>query len=138
MGQQLSLSLELICLLEWLIKHGKEELRHVVQSALRDGFNKNLSTMKEEDYLPMVEQLYEIVMSFVLMLEEILGEESNKELVRSVNYERAALPLMERRHPDVKRVWSHDKIMGRAKSVKKDVFKELLEDWTPPGNEPVN
>ena len=86
MGHQLSLSFELVCLLDWLITHKKDDLSRLIKQAVDSDFTKGTSAVdtsavdtsavdtravhleESEDDFAMLDMLYKKVIDFVLFL----------------------------------------------------------------------
>ena len=81
MGHQLSLSFELICLLDWLLKHEKESLKKLITQAVDRDLLAKLSETK--DHLTMSNRLHQRVIEFVVFLEDELLKELSKGALKS-------------------------------------------------------
>ena len=80
MGQQLSVSFELICLLDWLCNESREDLQKLVKKAINNGLGETLENMSEEDYLELLSRMQEIVVDFTNILEESMELGSKEEI----------------------------------------------------------
>ena len=59
MGQQLSLSLELVLLLDWLLKNRKDTLHLLVKEAIEKDLAKRLNTISDGEYIKLQVDLVE-------------------------------------------------------------------------------
>ena len=73
MGHQLSLSFELICLLDWLLKNKTESLKRLITQAVNQDLLENLGDAG--DHLVMNNRLHQRVIEFVVFLEDELLKE---------------------------------------------------------------
>ena len=89
MAQQLSLSFELICLLDWLIKNKKEQLAELISQAVDSDFTTALN--EEIDDAQLLERLYNGVIDFVSFFEETLVGKACNTSSRWYSKTRAAL-----------------------------------------------
>jgi hypothetical protein len=91
MGQQLSVSFELICLLDWLCNESKGDLQKLVEKVMSEGLEHRLNKMSEQDYLEVLSRMQEVVINFTNILEdsmelgskEEIGEEFLKRFLRN-------------------------------------------------------
>lgn len=140
MNSGLSLSFELVYLLNWLLKHKKPALIKLVQQAVKDGFTHDLfQEYAHIDDLEHAEELYEGMIQFLVLLENhVLKNLDNaiEPVPQVVNGEILDASLQQARIE-----------LARAKGVQEDqpvqadeilLFKQLLEQWKPAKNEPLN
>jgi len=114
--RQLTVSLELVYLLDWLCSQGKEQLQALVAQAVRERLAKDLEQITDKDYLSMSGRLHEVVTSFVALLEQTLDEE----LEKIVLSEEVSSRLLSRRR------------------LEQDLLVRFLKHWDPSKNEPIN
>lgn len=160
MSYQLSLSFELICLLDWLINEGEDELKKIIVQAVKNDFLKKIDDFNDQDYELMAENLHEVVMKFAVFLEDALFEElaqeakktqgSNRKISKGNPQKLLAQNLYKdfEKKLDSKGVWlGAQKVrrssFGRKKisqknEIEKEIFKKLLKNWRPASNETVN
>ena len=110
MAQQLSLSFELICFLEWLTKEGK--LRHLVKEFVNKDM---LQYINEDDMLELNDHLHAVVVNFVRNVEDTLMDEFEKS---------DAVQVLTKKSKDF--------------VFEKDILELFLKNWKPSSNEPVN
>ncbi|MCK4517735.1 hypothetical protein KAT92_03100 [Candidatus Babeliales bacterium] len=94
MGEQISLSLELIYLMDWLLKYRAGKLRLLVQEAVENGVALGVPNLSDGEYAQELDQLNDVAIKFIFSLEDMLI----KELKKDGNRERFA-PLLERWEP---------------------------------------
>jgi len=72
MSINISLSFELICLVNWLLKNEKQLINALVKQALKNGFAQELEKIDTANSLENPEELYATVIDFLLFLEKNL------------------------------------------------------------------
>jgi|SaaInlLV_10m_DNA_2_1039722.scaffolds.fasta_scaffold06969_4 hypothetical protein len=151
MSSQLSLSFELICLMDWLVKNGQKDVTNLVKGAIKKGFEKELDKISDADYSKMDDYLNNTVLEFVFMLEDILIKEiegvSVKESIRENTS--ATMKNMDIDAIDTKTVWlslqqTKSQLKKRkednkaADEAKKILCAHLIKNWKPKAGDPVN
>jgi|SaaInlStandDraft_3_1057020.scaffolds.fasta_scaffold33962_2 hypothetical protein len=155
-NEQLSLSFELICFMDWMLKHGKKQLRDLVKNAIQNGLAQELDNIDEEKYLKISEYLHHAVLDFVLTLEDFIIEElegvSPKESVREktstaiknldtkfIDVQTILLSLQQAKSKLLKKKKIKINNSIQTKDEAKDVLcTQILKNWKPNSNEPVN
>jgi len=141
MGHQLSLSLELILLLDWFLKHGKDRLRLLVNEALKSELATNLESINDRDYVKMLDELHDTVFDFIIFLEDTMVDGLDElDLIsglEGVSSRRKKMAL------DTKTLLLNVQQAKRQcnlpnQETEQELFKKLLEAWDPATNEPVN
>lgn len=165
MSYQLSLSFELICLMDWLLKNKGSKLKDLVKEAVDKQLADSLEKMSEHDYVKMASRMHDVVIDFVIFLEDMLIEELEG-VSPDLNVREKMFPAI--KHMDIAKfdinaVWlsmqqakikfmkkrqrhSGDiigaKVASKSKisddDIKQELFKQLLKNWQPKGKEPVN
>lgn len=143
-----ALSFELICLMEWLLNNGEQEIFKLVEFALKNGFDQELGNMGPEKYTQIAQDLPNIILDFLFNLEDALldgfeavdlDKESKEKLIPTVEH-------LDTHHIDHQTIWlsiqqtkstliKNDKANKDAKQV---LFKKLLKNWEPQQDEPMN
>ncbi|MFH1643698.1 MAG: hypothetical protein ABIA74_00795 [bacterium] len=149
MESNLSLSLELIVLMDWLLKKGDKEFEKIIDFALKNGFVQELQTIDENKYLEIAEILPNVILDFLFTLEDILFElleksnldqDSKAKLIPTVEH-------LDLQKLDSKTIWlslqqakstMKKKKLTTSNEAKRILFKKLLENWQPKLNEPMN
>ena len=72
MSINISLSFELICLVNWLLKNEKQLINALVKQALKNGFAQELEKIDSTHSVENPEELYATVIDFLLFLEKNL------------------------------------------------------------------
>ena len=151
MGHQLSLSLELILLLNWFLKHGKDRLRGFIKEALDGELSQSLENISDRDYIKKLDQLHDTVLDFIIFLEDALldGLDEVDSVTRQGIAQRERhkiepiMQVLESRTLDTRTLLLN---VQKAKKqcdlpeqeVKQELFKKMLDNWDPTTNEPIN
>ena len=150
MDSNLSLSFELICLMEWLLQNGDKEIINLIKFSLNNGFTKELENMDAEKYTQIAEDLPNIILDFLLSLEDALldsleglnlnlDKESKEKLIPAVEH-------LDSNKIDPQTIWlsmqqtrnSLSKNNREKTDIKQILFKKLLNNWSPTKDEPLN
>lgn len=152
MSANVSLSFELILLLDWLLKHDKEQLNNLVKHALENGFMQEIEKVTPESYPHLSDQFYNSILEFLLFFEQALLQN-----LVAINVDEATnnaiLPLIKKidfEHLDVKTLWlSMQQTKEKISKSKNDqaqqpeqinnlLFEQLLKNWKPGKKIPMN
>ena len=163
MSSPVSLSFELICLLNWLVRREKALLNTLVKRAVENGFVGELEIGSEVDSMESPEQLYTAVLDFLEFLEQALIR--NLETIQvDGNTKDRILPALQKIEPgnlDLRTVWlsmqqtktrlkkelkmptqTSQRISEDEKIViqgpEKILFEQLLKNWKPTNKETLN
>ena len=127
MSTSFSLSLELVLLMDWLLKHEKKALNELIKKSLSSGLSKEIElydTFTQEQLLDldseMSEELHSSILEFLMHMENKLldGLDTKKPSLNTKDFL---------------------SIAPKINNQKKDLaFSELLKNWTPKTNEPIN
>lgn len=158
MSASLSLSLELVLLMDWLLKHEKKTIKRLVKKVLTKGLENEIDlvdTFYQEKLLDMdsdiSQELHNSILDFLIFLEDILLSNLNeKQILEEPNFTKT-LQKLNKQKLDGKAVLlslkhTNNKIgnnTDKTKTKKHDeikniLFSELLKNWMPKNNEPVN
>lgn len=152
MNANVSLSFELILLLDWLLKHEKAQLNNLVKHALENGFMQEIEKVSPEGSPHLSEQFYHSILEFLLFFEQALLQN-----LVAINVDEATnnaiVPLIKKidfENMDVKTLWlsmqqTKDKI-SKSKSdldqqpekINNLLFEQLLKNWKPGKKIPMN
>jgi hypothetical protein len=142
MATSLSLSLELLLLIDWLLKNEPTKLKVLVEDALRDGFLDELDNVETVEKNPtQLNDLHSAIIEFLMLLEDLLLETlEEKELSYKIKDKLdATLQKINPTSIDVKAVWhSLQQAKNQKADMKKTFFTQLLKNWKPKHNEPIN
>lgn len=166
MGTDLSLSLELICLMDWVVKNQKNQLNLLVKHAVENGFVRELEKIDGNDH-SNVDRLYNSVIEFLTLLERYLIQNLEKYEL-SENQTNEIIPAIKKlnmENIDLKTLWlslQQTKVQLNKKQKKliqiagatKDtnpnnlvetnpnstsiLFEQILKNWKPTKKEIVN
>ncbi len=164
-NNNISLSLELICLMSWLLKNEKQGLNTLIKHAVQHGFSEELEKVESLDHAKVSEQLYTTILDFLVLLEKILMK--NLETISlDTTTKDAILPALEKIDLDSlddRTIWlsmqqtkdklhkhnnhnlkhqnhSEEKTTKQASNeqAKKILFEQLIKNWKPTKNEPLH
>ncbi len=94
-SNNISLSLELICLMNWLLKHEKQGLNTLIKQAIQHGFAKELEKIDTQNYTQIADDLYSTILDFLLHFEKVLLKNIETVQLDSAT-QNAILPALER------------------------------------------
>ncbi|MBU1008271.1 hypothetical protein KKA53_04305 [Candidatus Dependentiae bacterium] len=148
MSHQLSLSLELILLLDWFLKHGKKQLRSLVKEAAKKNLANELEDISDRDYVRMLDGLQNTVADFVVFLEDSLLD-SLDEVDADVcawcaqDAMEPIIKVLDNNVLDPKTLWLSIQQTRKNRTlheheVKREFFRQILKNWKPPSSESVN
>lgn len=153
MDANISLSYELVCLINWLVKNEKTALKSLVKQAIKNGFLNELEQLEQPEQGASQEFLYTAVFEFLLHIEDNLIK--NLESMHVTTQEELLFPALQRMdapHLDARTMWlsmhqaknllnktqlpaSHDALTDKVANV---LFERIIKNWKPDQNEPMN
>ncbi len=152
MNANVSLSFELILLLNWLLKHEKAQLNNLVKHALENGFMQEIEKISPDDYAKLTDQFYNSILEYLLFFEHaLLTNLSEMTVDEAAN--NAILPLIKKidfEKMDVKTLWlsmqqtkkkiskNHSDIEQQPEQINNLLFERILKNWKPNKKEPLN
>ncbi len=150
-SNNISLSLELICLMSWLLKHEKQGLNTLIKNAVQHGFSQELNQVEELDNNKFSEQLYTTILDFLVMLEQILVK-NLEEAQLDTKTKDAIAPALEKidlEGIDDRTIWlsmqqTKEKLSQqenqdhRIDHVKTILLEQLIKNWKPTKNESLH
>jgi hypothetical protein len=157
MSSQLSFSFELIALMEWLLKHGEKHLEDLVKEAVKKGFAQELETMEDSDYTDVSTHINQTISDFVVKFEDIIFKEVDG-LAPKANVHDALAPaiknldhnnldfstmlisMQKTKSTVAKAIQKSGKENQKTPDfeIRKIWYNQLLKNWDPKSNEPVN
>jgi HD-GYP domain-containing protein (c-di-GMP phosphodiesterase class II) len=152
MNANISLSFELILLLNWLLKYEKAELNSLVKHALENGFMQEIEKVSLENYTQLSDQFYNSILEFLLFFEQALLQNLIAINVNEVT-NNAVLPLIKKidfENLDIKTLWlsmqqtkekiskSKNDLEQKPEQINNLLFEQLLKNWKPSKKSPVN
>lgn len=164
MSTSFSLSFELIYLMSWLLKNEKKQLEALIKDALKKGLADELETLDiYQDEEDSIAQLQDTILEFLMFLEDSLLESLEEKPLDKNTKNKLILDLkkISPRSIDLKTIWlsmqqaknklnksqSFENIQSaqkeeitteKDKDIKKLLFSQLLKNWKPKNNDPVN
>lgn len=136
MGHQLSMSFELICLLDWLLKNKKDSLRKLIQEAVAADF---IVSLEGEKNVNLAERLHETVTDFIFAFEDILLAELSQGLQDSRASEVGGYDLVDEETLTLRLQQVRNNANNkRDQAVERELVRRLLRRWKPTSSDPVN
>jgi len=120
MSINISLSFELICLINWLLKNEKQLINALVKQALKNGFAQELEKIDGEHTLENPEELYATVIDFLLFLEKNLLKNLETASI-DIHTQEEILPLVKKLDADN---IDHKTLWLSMQQTKKQLCKE--------------
>lgn len=156
MDVNISLSYELVCLINWLLKNEKAALNALVKQAVKNGFLHELEQLDQAEQNMSQEFLYTTVFEFLLHLEKNLVK--HLETIDASTQEELLFPAIQRMDApnlDARTMWlsmnqAKNKLHKNAKTgftaapeISADeaatlLFERIIKNWKPNQNEPLN
>lgn len=153
MTTQISLSLELMCLINWLVKNEKTLLNSLVKQAVAHGLIDELQQLDQVDPQHAADELYLTIFDFLDHLEQALIK--NLETVQvDIKTKDAILPSLQKIEGsslDFKTMWQSmqqtkariskknaNSLTPHIKNPKDILFEEILKNWKPNKKETIN
>jgi hypothetical protein len=148
----LSLSFELICLINWLLKHERKLLDNLVKHALKNGLAKELKTFTHDDVQQASDELYTVILDFLVVLEESLSK-TIQTTSTDTKTDKAIFPALSKIDADnidwqalktsmqqTKDELSKEEFKDVSQSQYKQhatkiLFQQFLKNWKPQNNE---
>ncbi|MFH0898965.1 MAG: hypothetical protein V1855_05275 [bacterium] len=151
----LSLSLELICLIAWLLKHEKSKLNVLIKRAIKNGLIQELDKLEKRDFLKASEELHMTVLDFLMFLEDSLIEnlktshldiKTERTLIPPLkNMEEDALPaqtiqlsIKEAKDQLIQEKQTDPTVSEDVDHVKQVLFEQIIKNWKPSNKELLN
>ncbi len=157
MPTNFSLSLELVLLMNWLLKHEKRKVKNLVENALERGFYDELDNIEqyEQEDLDNITELHMAILDFLLFMEDSLLECLEKKDMKNGSQEKLkpTLQKINKQNIDLQTVWlsaqqAQTKIRRKSRKekdkkqnkeeMKNILFSQLIKNWKPKNNDPLN
>lgn len=152
MTTQTSISLELLCLINWLLEHDKASLRAMVKRALEKGFSQDLQNL---DASEPDDAMYGVLFDLIEFLEGCLFDHLSDIKMDEKIQERIVpmLQKLEGRTIDMRTLWlsmqqtktqineqkQEDAALETKRLDAQDILvTQLLKNWKPDNSETVN
>ena len=154
MNTSLSISFELIYLINWLLKNQTEDLNKLVQNALNKGFAEKLVQLNEENQSKLAEEMPVAILDLLFYLEDSLLDNLEEMELTSLQGE-ALAPIIKKidsSNIDTNTLWislqqakeaiAKSKIENRnpikQNNSKKILLEKILQNWKPGQDETLN
>ncbi len=157
MSNNFSLSLELVLLMNWLLKHEKRKIKNLIDKTLDKGFYEELDDIDkyEQDDLDSISELHISILDFLIFMEDTLLETLDKRDTQDISKEKLqpTIQKINTQNVDLQTVWlstqqAQSKIRRENRKeknktqnkedVKKVLLSQLLKNWKPKNNDPLN
>ena len=150
MTTQTSISLELLCLMRWLLENDQKALESMVKRALENGFAQELQNI---DASEADEAMHTVLFDLFDFLDACLLEHLSEVKMDSKVQERIVpmLQKLEGRNIDIKTLWlsmqqtkskmqeqKENKMENKQPDAQEVLVTQLLKNWKPNNSEPVN
>lgn len=143
---QFVLSYELLRLLEWLIEHDMPGIKKIIANALQKGLHKDLQKHAHLSDEEVADEMQDSIIDFLLATETILFDVVHEHAVKNV-VQKNLMPAIDHidsticdndtvRSSIEKATTSLEKNPGM--SPEEALFKELLKQWKPAKQSPLN
>jgi len=146
---QLTISYELLYLLQWLIEHDNNRLKQMISRALTQGLRKEMKKaeiQKAERQNDFVDEMYHSIIDFFELMEELLAE-SIKEHVERKAKEKNLMPTIDHIDStvcdDATMRFSIERTATKMEddpdiNPQEQLLKELLRSWKPHNKNAMN
>jgi hypothetical protein len=140
MESDISLSFELLVLLNWIMQNERPILNNMIKHALKDGLEDEFEKLANAESVEVNEQFYTTVLGFLLSMEDCLIEhlsqiKINKNVKKDISPLLKRLELMGIR---IKPVFSASKLQKSPDDAKNVLFQQILKNWKPDKNDLLN
>jgi hypothetical protein len=141
MDVDISISLELLILLDWLINNDKNSLDNIVKNAVGNGLSQKLNLKVDINNPDLLEQFYPTIIDFLLMLENSLVESLAEEQQQALN-SREILPVLRKlslKDINLETLYLSTKQANKklknhkhtTENTQKILFEQILKNWKP-------
>lgn len=146
MDVDISISLELLILLEWLVKNEKPLLDNIVKQSLKNGLLPKLNQTANLSNVDLVEQFYPTIIDFLATLENSLVENINKTNQQTTQDILPVLKKINLSDINLQTIFlSSNQATKRVKNQKtgaagsqKILFQQILKNWKPGKKDRLN
>ncbi|MBD3231219.1 hypothetical protein GF322_01000 [Candidatus Dependentiae bacterium] len=145
MSTTLSLSLELIYLMNWLLKNDKNKLKKIIEESIKSGLAQEIDQIDNfNNDFENLDSIHNSILDFLFFMEDTLLEALEKKDSDFIEKEKLkpTIQKINSQKIDLKTLWmsiQQTKIKNTSKKdLKKLLLSELIKNWRPKKNEPVN
>ena len=145
-NNQLTISYELLYLMQWLLENEPERLKKIIVQALHKGLKEEIQEASKNKNLTTNEDLHYSVVDFLSLLENLLQEAINEQTLKKLT-EKNLLPALTQIDNTVCDTTTIQSSMEKAssrlenhpeKNPQEVLFKELLKCWKPNKKSAIN
>ncbi len=138
-NNQLTISYELLYLMQWLLENEPERLKKLIVQALHKGLKEEMQKAIKNKALTTNEELQYSVVDFLTLLESLLQEAINEQALKNIA-EKKLMPALDHIDGNICNSSivqsSIEKASNRLESHPQEnpqeiLFKELLKNWKP-------
>lgn len=145
-SEQLVISYELLQLMQWIVEHESESLKKIINRALKNGFDEQLTKSQNYKELYSGDDMQNNIIDFLSLWEILLYEATNESDANRI-IQKNLVPAID--HVDKKNCdsstlkssidFASSKINRKPEESAQEIFlKELLKRWKPNKNHTVN
>ncbi|MFH1832196.1 MAG: hypothetical protein ABH827_05365 [bacterium] len=155
MNSSLSLSLELICLLSWLLKNEKHMLNDVVKEAIKNGLIHDINKLELEEMSKITEDLDTTILDFLIYLEDSLADNLKTvpyhakaetditptlKKIESIGFNPNTLrtSIKQVKAQIIKEKQHNPKVSTDTEYAKQVLFKQIIKNWKPSSKDTMN
>ncbi len=142
---QLTISYELLYLLQWLIEHDDSRLKQMITKALALGLREEMQKTEKSNEL-VDEMCYQTIIDFFELMEELLAESIGEHIEKKAR-EKNLMPVIDQIDStvcdDATMRFSIERTTTKIENdpdinPQEQLFKELLKSWQPPNKNIMN
>ena len=131
--------------MNWLLKNEQPKLKQIIDESIKAGLGQEIDAIDDlEEETGDIDYLHNSILDFLFFLEDNLLESLETKDFDFIAKERLK-PTLQKINPqkiDLKTLWlsiQQAKIKNKPKKdLKKTLLSELIKNWSPKDNEPVN
>ncbi len=145
-SNQLTLSYELLCLLQWIVENEPDNLKKIISDALDQGLYENVKSIFNKKNAQDLDELHYSVVDFLVLIEDHLSTEMSKKTMRRT-LEKQLMPAINHidsiAYDNATVQFCIDKATLKLENnpshnPQELLYKELLKSWKPNKKSYVN
>lgn len=140
MENDITLSFELLVLINWLMQNEKPMLNNLIKHALKNGLSEEFEKISNAENIEINEQFYTTILGFLLSIEDNLIEHLSQIKINKAE-KNDILPVLKKidlRNIRIKPIFSESKHSINSEDTKNVLFQQVLKNWKPDKNDLLN
>lgn len=145
MSTSFSLSLELIYLMNWLLKKDRTKVKTLVKEALESGLLKEIEKIEiDQEEIVDTNYLHDSILEFLIFLEDALLKQLEKKDLEDTSTEKF-IPTIQKISPrsiDLRTLWvsmqQAKNIQIENKDLNSNLYSQLIKNWKPKKSDLIN